>query len=352
MLHEEAKEHATFAPVSFSDLDGWQKDAPSEALAAFKLSCASLSAKPGWKSVCDAAQTTPSTGEDARKFFEADFRPYALAGHEGEYGLFTGYYMPELRGSMQREGEFQTPLYARPDDLVSADLGLFKADLKGQKIVGKVRDGKFVPYDERAAIAKGALGSRAKPLVWVDDPVDAFFLEVQGSGRVRLGDGKFLYLGYDNANGRAYTSIGRVLKDRGEIQSPVTMAAIRTKLSEYPSDGQDIMNENASYVFFRPLPGQDAIGAEGVALTPKRSLAVDPNFVPLGAPVWIDTTDGNGAILQRLMIAQDTGGAIKGPVRGDVFWGAGGDAATQAGSMQSRGRAYILLPKSLSPGGI
>ncbi len=348
MLPAQEKDRATLNPVSFSDLEGWEKDAPADALGAFKNSCISLRVKPAWQGVCAQAQLTEQTDEAARVFFEENFVPYALSGRDGEEGLFTGYYVPELHGSLRRGGKYKTPLYARPDDLISADLGAFKADLKGQKIVGKVKKGKFIPYDERAAIAKGSLAPRGKPIVWVDSPVDAFFLEIQGSGIVRLKNKKYLLLGYDGANGRAYNAIGRALAERGEIPRPVTMPAIRQHLAdEGSSDAQKTMNLNPSYIFFRRLPGNDVLGAQGVALTPKRSLAVDPSFVPLGAPVWLSTMDGKGQSLQRLMIAQDTGGAIKGVVRGDFFWGAGTEAAEQAGSMQSRGRAVILLPKDM-----
>ena len=257
--------------------------------------------------------------------------------------------MPELRGSLQRVGAFTTPLYARPVDRIDADLSAFKSDLKGQHIVGKVSGDHFVPYDDRAAIAAGSLDKRAAVIAWVDDPADAFFLEVQGSGLIRMTDGGILPVGYDGANGRAYVAIGRVLADRGDIARPVTMPAIRAWLRAHHDQAQEIMNQNPSYVFFRRLPTKDPLGAEGVALTPGRSMAVDAAFIPLGAPVWLDTVDGQNVKLQRLMIAQDTGGAIKGPVRGDFFWGAGDSAATQAGTMQSRGRYFVLLPKAVTP---
>jgi len=349
MFSGQEKDHATLTPVSFSDLEGWEKDAPAEALGAFKRSCPSMRFKPAWKDVCAKAQVTPIADEAARAYFAENFTPYALSGREGDVGLFTGYYVPELHGSLRRGGKYKTPLYARPDDLISADLGAFKSDLKGQKIIGKVKRGKFIPYDERAAIARGSLAPRGKPIVWIDNPVDAFFLEIQGSGIVRLKNKKYLLLGYDGANGRAYNAIGRVLAERGEVQRPVTMPAIRARLADDPSFAREIMNTNPSYVFFRRLPRNDIMGAQGVPLTPKRSLAVDPSFVPLGAPVWLNTTDGKGQNLQRLMIAQDTGGAIKGVVRGDFFWGAGFEAAEQAGAMQSIGRAFILLPKDMKP---
>lgn len=348
VVPESGKERVTFVPVSFSELPGWQSDSLNDTHDAFLRSCAAISSKPGWKSVCVAAKKS-SAGSAARKFFETNFTAYAVIGRNGDKGLFTGYYLPELHGSLRREGPYQTPLYERPADLVTADLGLFKSDLKGQKISGKVEKGKFIPYDKRKDIAIGSLAPRAKPLVWIDDPIDAFFLEVQGSGRVRLTNGTLLPVGYDGANGRPYTSIGRELADKGELERPVTMASIRAWLARHPEKAQEILNLNESYVFFRPLPSTDVPGAQGVALTPLRSLAVDPHFLPLGTPVWLDTTDGKGAPFQRLMIAQDTGGAIKGAVRGDVYWGAGKEAAHQAGSMQSQGRAFALFPKTINP---
>ncbi len=350
----------TLAPVSFSDLQGWRQDGPLPALQAFQKSCKALLAKQpsasmgiggkadDWRKPCAEATNTLPTNAAARAFFEYWFCPYATSGREGDTGLFTGYYMPEVRGSIMRDAAFQTPLYKRPKDRIEANLALFKPDLNG-KIIGKVQGNALVPYDVRAEIAQGSLHGRAEPLVWIDDPTSAFFLEIQGSGFVRLKDGKRFAVGYDSANGRDYTAIGRVLADRGEIQRPVTMPSIRAWLAANPTRAQEVMNENASYVFFRLLPNDEAVGAQGVALTLMRSLAVDPKFLPLGAPVWLDTTDGQGASLQRLMIAQDTGGAIKGPVRGDVFWGEGDVAALQAGAMQSKGRAFVLLPKTVLP---
>ena len=348
-----APERLTLTPVSFSDLEGWQKDAPALAFAAFQRSCAALASKPSgiagksinWKEACATAKRTDISDSAARAYFEHTFRPYAVTGQDGADGLFTGYYVPELRGSLQREGIYQTPLYASPADKIDVDLGLFKTDLKGQHLTGKVANGKLVPYDDRAAITQGSLSNRAQVLAWVDDPISLFFLQVQGSGRIRLTDGTIMPVGYDGANGRAYVAIGHMLADKNEIARPVTMPAIREWLAMHPDRAAEIMNANPSYVFFRHTPSEAVMGAEGVALTAGRSLAVDPSFMPLGMPLWLNTTDGQGSPLQRLMIAQDTGGAIKGSVRGDFFWGAGDTAATQAGAMQSRGRYYVLLPE-------
>ena len=356
-------EQLTLTPASFSDLDGWRNDTPAAALAAFRLSCpafANLAADApvgvagqaaAWQSVCAAAQQIPDTDDAAaRAYFETWFRPYVAAGNTGTDGLFTGYYVPELNGSLQQGGAFQTPLYQRPADLIAVDLGAFKSDLKGQHIVGKVAGTQLLPYDARAQITRGSLTGRAEALVWIDDPIGAFFLQVQGSGHIRLNNGSVMSIGYDGANGRAYVAIGRVMADEGDLQRPVTMQAIRDWLKAHPERATEVMNVNPSYVFFRRLPHDDILGAQGVALTPERSMAVDPSFVPLGVPLWLETTNGQGLPLNRLMVAQDTGGAIKGPIRGDVFWGAGDAAAAQAGTMQSRGRYYLLLPKAVNAG--
>jgi len=337
----------TLTPVSFTDLPGWSDDRQSESLAAFARSCDKLTQKStlyDWRTVCAALNQVAHDDAAARAFFEAYFKPYIV--NDGDDGLLTGYYEAELRGSSAPTAQFHVPLYVRPDDLVAVDLGLFKPEWKGQHIAGKVNDAKLIPYDDRAAIVANSLEGRAHVLLWVDDPVDAFFLEIQGSGRVQLEDGRMARIGYDSANGRAYIAIGRALAEMDEVQKPVTMQSIRAWLAAHPERAQEIMNLNPSYVFFHTLDGEGPVGAEGVALTPLRSLAVDPAFVSLGTPVWLETNTTDGAPLRRLVIAQDTGGAIKGPVRGDLFWGAGKDAEAQAGAMQSRGRYFILLPKN------
>ena len=357
-----AREHLSLTPASFSDLDGWADDDHAAALTAFIHSCHALENKAAdasmgvagkiaaWQWACTGAEKAPQGDEAAaRTYFETWFRPFAAAGRDGDEGLFTGYYAPELNGSLTQGGAFQTPLYARPADLISVDLGAFKTELKGQHIVGKVAGSKLTPYDDRTEIAQGSLANRAQPIAWIDDPVGAFFLEVQGSGRVRLSDGTLIPVGYDGANGRAYVAIGHIMSERGDIQRPVTMPGIRAWLAAHPQQAQQVMNENPSYVFFRKLPNDNIVGAEGIPLTDGRSMAVDSAYVPLGVPLWLETYDGQGAKLRRLMVAQDTGGAIKGPVRGDFFWGSGAEAGVQAGAMQSRGKYFLLLPKTSSP---
>ena len=335
--------------VSFSDLSGWQNDAVGEAIPALRRSCAHLVKKSDWAKPCAALATiNDNENQAARNYFTTWFQPYAVSDNGNSDGLFTGYYEAELHGSIKRHGAFQTPIYARPHDLINVDLGDFKTDWKGKHIVGKVVGQNLKPYDDRATIAHGSLANRAEPLAWVDDPISAFFLAVQGSGRIQLDDGRTLRVGYDGANGHDYIAIGRKLADSGDLPKPVTMQSIRAWLTAHPNRRDDVMNLNPSFVFFRILQGDGPIGAEGVALTARRSLAVDPNFTMLGTPVWLDSSDGSNIPLQRLLIAQDTGGAIKGVVRGDVFWGFGAEAESKAGAMQSRGRYFMLLPKTVN----
>lgn len=359
----------TLAAVSFADLPGWEQDRPDAALAAFRLTCGRWSKQAddrsiggqddlagtvgAWRSVCAEARRAT----DARLFFETEFIPFAAANHADREGLFTGYYEPLLRGSRNRDDTYRYPLYRRPADLVSVDLGQFDPELKGRRIGGRVQDGRLVPYADRAAIDRGALNGRGLELLWVDDSVDRFFLEIQGSGQVRLPDGAIVRVGYADQNGRPYRAIGKDLIEIGAIpREQMSMQAIREWLEANPREAPGVMARNPSVVFFTELKDLAAadgpLGAQGVPLTPGRSLAVDRKFLPLGAPIWLDTTaptPGGDQPLRRLVIAQDTGGAIRGPVRGDLFWGAGPEAEHLAGHMKSPGRLYLLLPRSLVP---
>lgn len=351
-------------PASFSDLPGWAEDRPEEALAAFTRSCARILKRDGndafgpdsafgtyadWQPACrELGDLAP---EGARVFFEANFIPY-LATMDGrkKEGLFTGYYEPSLRGAPERAGPYQYPLYLRPDDLVMVDLGAFREELKGQRIAGRVIGAHLKPYEDRAAIEQGRWPHNDKVLVWVDDPVDAFFLHIQGSGRVLMPDGSFMRVGYDGQNGHVYYAIGRELIKRGELEKEkVSLQTIRTWLEVNPEQADEIMNLNRSYVFFKKLDEEGPLGGEGLVLTPERSLAIDRSRLPYGAPLWVDIkppVEGE-APLRRLMVAQDTGGAIRGAVRGDVFWGYGERAEYLAGHMKSQGRYWLLLPKTL-----
>ena len=357
----------TLSPARFSDLPGWNNDSSAAALAAFVKSCAELDRRPdsaaigpatlgmtaaAWRKPCAAARATSANDAAARAFFTAQFTPYLAANNNDSDGLFTGYYEPLLHGARQRGGKYQTPLLKRPADLVMADLGRFRPAWHGERIAGRVVAGNLIPYPSRGEIERGALDAERLALFWVDDPVDAFFLQVQGSGRVALPDGTEVRLGYDGQNGQPYVAIGKKLIERGALTADqVSLQSIRAWIAAHPDQAEALMDENPSYVFFRELSGDGPIGSEGVVLTAGRSLAVDRNFIPLGAPIYL-AIDDSAAPLQRLMVAQDTGGAINGPVRGDVFWGFGADAEARAGAMHARGKYYLLLPKDVALPGL
>ena len=366
----DAPEDALFVtPASFDQLPGWDSDPMSAALPAFLRSCQKLAELPpetpmgaggfagfvsDWMPLCNTAWTlTPRDDIDMRGFFERWFQPFLVSGKKGPEGLFTGYYEPELYGSFQPNPPFDVPLYRVPNDMVTVPLGPFRSDLDGQSIVGRVDGNQFVPYYSYQEIDQGALANRGLELMWVDDPVDAFFLMIQGSGIVYLPDGTGVHVGYAGKNGRAYVPIGRVLADMGEIPlEQVTLGSIRAWLEANPDRAKAIMYQNPSYVFFQQNEGEGPIGAQGTVLTGGRSIAIDPRFLPYGAPLFVDSIWPSGADeglpMRRLFIAQDTGGAIRGAVRGDVFWGSGKTAEQYAGTMKSQGRYYILLPLSVA----
>lgn len=349
-----AAERLRLQPARFADLPGWRQDRQGEALAAFRRSCERLTPQPAdrplsnggaardlaasglagtigdWLPACRAAEALP-TGDHAaaRAFFQRWFTPYLATDNGDPEGLFTGYYEAQLNGSRTRGGPYQYPLYAPPADLVQVDLGRFDDDLAGRRLQGRVVDGRLLPYYTRAEIDGGALAGKARPLAWVDDAVDAFVLHIQGSGRVLLDDGSVMRVGFAGRNGHAYRSIGRLLIERGEMHvHEASMQRIRRWIADNPEAGSRLLTENPSYIFFRELRGPGPLGAQGAPLTPRRSLAVDKAFIPYGVPVWLDTTWPLEAErpLRRLMVAQDTGGAITGPVRGDFFWGHGPEA--------------------------
>ncbi|MEN2785551.1 murein transglycosylase A [Sphingomonas qilianensis] len=312
------------------------------ALAAFRISCASLVRRTDtsgltrgsdWQPACAAA----ASASDARAFFAQWFET-AQVGDGRAFA--TGYYEPQIHGARERRDGY-VPVYGRPSDLVEADLGLFSDDLKGKKIRGRVEKNAFVPYFDRTAIEQGALDGRAPIIGWAADPVELFFLQVQGSGRLLMPDGSVMRVGYDTQNGRSYTGIGALMKARGLLgPGQTSMQGIVQWLHDHPSEGRDIMRENKSYVFFREQQGAP-LGALGLPVTGGVTVAADVKFIPLGAPVFLsmDRTDATG-----LWVAQDTGGAIKGSNRFDTFWGAGDDARAIAGGMSARGTAFLLLP--------
>ena len=358
---------AEFAPVAFDDLPGWREDAHAEALPALARSCAALaragfavppSAAPArsaaeWRAACAGLPPRGAGDDAARRWIEARFSPYRVTAGGSAEGLFTGYYEPELRGARAPGGRFATPLYRRPRDLVHVELGDWRDGLRGQRIAGRVEDGRLRPYASRAEIAAGGLAGRAEPLVWLEDEIDAFFLHIQGSGRVVLPDGSALRVGYDGQNGHPYVPIGRPLVAAGELRlEEVSLQSIRAWLRANPARRAETLNRNPSYIFFREVEGEGPVGAQGAVLTPGRSLAVDRTVLPLGAPVWLSIggDGGTGRPLRRLAVAQDVGGAIRGAVRGDLFRGHGAAAEALAGPMRARGRWFVLLPRPAGGG--
>jgi membrane-bound lytic murein transglycosylase A len=340
-------------PSTFGALPGWQQDDLREAWPAFIASCKALVRKDDWKAPCSAAAgVPPGDGAAIRLFFESYFVPNQVRAADGDdTGLITGYYEPMLQGARKRGGAFQTPLYRVPDDLLTVDLGSVYPELKNMRLRGRLVGKKVIPYNTRAEIDRAELNG--KELLWVDDPVEAFFLEVQGSGRVRLADtGETVRLAYAEQNGHPYKAIGRWLVEKGELTVPQASAqGIKAWIAANPARRQELFNANPSYIFFKeerlPDPSVGPKGALGVPLTPARSVAIDPQFLPLGAPVFLATTRaGSDVPMQRLMMGQDTGGAIRGAVRADFFYGFGKDAAENAGLMKQRGQIWVLLPKA------
>ncbi|MBT3358025.1 MAG: murein transglycosylase [Rhodospirillales bacterium] len=337
----------TLSAVEFTDLPGWTAERHAQVLPAILKSCSRIGKMPmnkawgpgnvaglaaDWRKPCAAAlRVQPGNGAAARYYIESRFDAFLAAAGETPDGLFTGYYEAELTGSRRESARFQVPIYAPPPDL---------------KAVKERSGGRYLSRND---IFAGALRNKGLEVMWVDDPVDAFFLHVQGSGRVAMTEGNVVRVGYAGDNGHKYASIGRELIARGIIpREKLSMQSIRAWITANPTQGSNLMAHNPRYIFFRELAGRDGpIGAEGVALTPERSLAVDRAFLPLGVPLWVTTIDplNPNKAFNRLMVAQDTGSAIKGPVRGDIFFGFGDEAARRAGNMKAKGRYYLLLPK-------
>ena len=348
----------TLQPASWSDLPGWSDDDVAAAWPAFMASCRGVASKPhgpSWKRVCDLARAADGKpGHDPRRFFESQLKPYAIQAADGNpSGLVTGYYEPLLRGSRTRAIGFEQPVRGVPDDLLTVDLSAVFPELKDKRVRGRLVGNKVVPYWSRGEIAARGDKLPAPTLLYVDDAVELFFLQVQGSGRVKLADGTMTRLNYADQNGHPYQSIGRVLGDRGELKlEQASMQGIQAWARANPGRLDELLNSNPSYVFFREAPNSKdgPVGALGVPLTNERSIAVDPRSVPLGAPVFLATTRPNsGKPLNRLMLAQDTGSAIKGAVRADFFWGFGKEAGEQAGRMKQAGRMWLLLPPEAAP---
>jgi membrane-bound lytic murein transglycosylase A len=342
-------------PASWSELPKWTDDDHASALKVFVQSCRLLDSREAWRTPCEAAARAVSNrSATARHFFETYFAPFHARLADGrDEGLITGYYEPLLKGSRRQTERFRFPVYGVPDDLVSIELGDMYPELKGLRLRGRIEGRRVVPYFTRAQIDAGKAFSGGSVLFWVDDPIDLFFLQVQGSGQIDLGRGVRARVGFADQNGHPYRSIGRLLIERGELTAEqATMQGIKAWARRNPEQLADVLAHNARYVFFREIDGKSPgpLGALGVPLTAGRSLAVDPSFIPLGAPVYLATTAPNSKQpLRRLMFAQDTGSAIRGEVRADYFWGFGEQAGSQAGRMRQPGRMWVLLPKQVSP---
>jgi membrane-bound lytic murein transglycosylase A len=366
-------EQLVLTPTSFAALPGWSDSDARGGLAAFRRSCAAFAnlspmrslggagyagAVADWDGVCAAAPGGTVGEGAARRYFETWFVPVAVSSAARSDALFTGYYEPEIHGSLTQHGPYTTPVYGEPDDLLTADLGQFKDSLKGEHVTGRVVGHTFAPYPNRGEIDANGL-SHAPVLFYADDPVQVFFLHIQGSGRVRLENGAFERVAYAGQNGRPYTAIGRVLIQQGAMdRSQMSMQAIRSWLQAHPGEARGLMESDQSFVFFRVTPLGDGTlgspGSEGVPLTPEASIAIDEHLHPLGAPFFISASAPDAdpskpdRTLNRLFVAQDTGGAIKGAARADVFWGFGRAAESIAGRMKSTGRIFVLLPKALA----
>jgi membrane-bound lytic murein transglycosylase A len=352
--------------IGFADLSGWRDDDHGAALATFQRSCGEILQRGGafarspayggeradWLEVCRRALAWQAP---ARQFFESEFVPVRVFDPERPEGLFTGYFEPEVRGSRVKGGRYQVPIYRRPPDLEAFDAAARQATglAYGRRIGNRP-----APYYSRKEIETGALAGQNLELVWLTDWADAFFLQIQGSGRVRLEDGSLMRVGFAAKTGLPYTAVGGILARRGDIPlSEISMQSIREWMARHPDAARELMWQNQSYVFFREIPASDPAlgppGAQQVALTPLRSLAIDRAYWAFGTPIWLDAVvpSGPAGALQRLrhlLIAQDTGSAIKGRVRGDVFWGTGETAAIVAGHMQSPGEMVALLPKAVA----
>ena len=342
---------APYRSAAWLDLPDWMTDDLTAAWPGFLASCRAMrvpEVKAAWTPVCAAAQTLPAKPNAAqiRAFFETHLTPWLAQNADGTTdGLITGYYEPLIRGSKWKSAKFSVPIYGVPDDLLVLDLAEAYPDLKNMRLRGRLEGRKVLPYWNRAQIEAKGERFPAKVLYWAADPVEFFFLQVQGSGQMELSDGSRVRLAYADQNGHAYKSIGRWLVDKGELRvDQASMQGIQAWVKANPQRLNELLNANPSFVFFREevANGDGPKGSLGVPLPAARALAVDPRSIPLGAPVFLATTRPDGATLNRLMLAQDTGGAIRGRVRADFFWGFGPEAGAQAGKMRQQGKMWVL----------
>lgn len=371
LLLGDKKTDLQFSLVSYDDLPGWSHTAAAESLPALQKSCDKILILPAgrslpgasvggtyadWADACSAIAGV-NTATDFGPLIQQYFLPLEVSLNAKTEGVFTGYYEALLNGSYERTERYNVPLYMRPPELVMVDLGRFRSDLAGRRVAGSVKNGRLVPFKSRAAIEEGALAGRDLEVLWVDSPVDAYFLHVQGSGRVKMPDGSLLGIGYAAQNGFANQLIGRHLIETGAIpREKMSGQAIRAWLAAHPEEVMPVLKTDPSFVFFRELTNGDGpYGSANVVLTPGHSLAVDRKHLPLHAPVWLsashpdpDDRTISEVPFNRLMVAQDTGGAINGEIRGDVFWGFGDEPEEIAGRMANKGRYWLLLPTKLA----
>ena len=347
--------YAPFAVSKWEMLPDWQTIDLQPTWLAFWQSCSALKNKPGWQPICVRAnELAQPDNTSLRSFFEEGFTPYQVFNPDGtSQGLITGYYEPKLIGSRVKTARFRYPVYGVPEDLLTVDLSGVYPQLKDLRLRGRLQGNRIVPYYNRGEIDNGKAPLQGRELFWVDNAVELFFLQIQGSGRIELPDGSMVKVGYAEQNGHPYTSIGKKLVDMGAFKiEDSSMQNIKLWAEKNPEKLVTLLEQNPSYVFFRELPNElpAPLGALGVPLTNEYSLAVDSRTIPLGAPVFLSTTYPNTTEpLNRLMLAQDTGGAIRGAVRGDFFWGFGEQAGNQAGRMKQSGQMWVLFPKGAEP---
>ena len=344
-----------FTPSKWDMLPDWPTLDLTPSWVAMLQSCRVLKTKPQWQAICAGTELVDKNDSEAqRKFFEERMVPFQISNADGsDNGVITGYYEPLLRGSRSKTARFRFPLYAVPDDMLEIDLGDTFPQLKGQRLRGRLSGKKVVPYYKRGEIDALAEPLKGRELFWVEYAVELFFLQIQGSGRIELADGRQVKVGYADQNGHPYVSIGKKLIEMGEMKlEDASMQGIKAWGERNPSKLNALLELNPSYIFFRELPDNlsGPLGAMGIPLTNEYSIAIDPKSIPLGSPVFLATTQPNSAIpLNRLMLAQDTGGAIRGAVRADFFWGFGEKAGAQAGRMKQQGRMWVLFPKGGEP---
>ncbi len=341
--------------VSWSKVTGWNEDQHADSWPALINNCRVLIGKQAWDRICHAAHLLGNPDHNqAREFYEAWFTPHAVHGDDGKTtGLVTGYYEPLLFGSTVRDEIFRYPIYRRPEDLLRVDLSDLHPELKGKRVRGRIQGNRVIAYYTREQIDSEQNPLEGHELLWLNDRDDVFFLHIQGSGRIKLTDDRIVGAGYSDQNGHPYIAIGKVLIEWGELdREEVSLFTIREWLRNHPAQARDLLNKNPSYIFFeiRNNAEQGPIGSLATPLTPERSIAIDPSIIPLGTPIWLQTNlpDNPEQPYNRLYLAQDTGGAIKGPLRADIFWGNGDKAEQMAGRMKQQGKFIVLLPKTTS----